>query len=138
MSRCILARVQVQPDLTHLAFSVDSLEGFARHLDSLGLKFSDGPTMRPGGGGFAFIDAPEGYEIELIELPKSRARWPSSMQHRQRIGLAHELGVQVQIKIQSPVGFGVVHGAGHQDVGGVMVALGFDQAGVKGGQFGVA
>ena len=59
--------VQVQPDLTHLAFSVESLEGFARHLESLGLKYSDGPTMRPGGGGFAFIDAPEGYEIELIE-----------------------------------------------------------------------
>src|SRR5580698_2623018 len=64
--------VQVQADLTHLAFSVDSLEGFARHLASLGLKFSDGPTMRPGGnGGIAFIDAPEGYEIELIELPKT-------------------------------------------------------------------
>ncbi len=63
--------VQVQPDLTHLAFSVDSLEGFARHLDYLGLKFSDGPTLRPGGGGFAFIDAPEGYEIELIEPSKT-------------------------------------------------------------------
>jgi lactoylglutathione lyase len=60
--------VQVQPDLTHLAFEVDSLEAFGRHLASLGLKYSDGPTMRPGGGGFAFIDAPEGYEIELIEL----------------------------------------------------------------------
>ena len=65
--------VQVQPDLTHLAFSVDSLQEFGRHLDSLGLKYSDGPTMRPGGGGFAFIDAPEGYEIELIESPKSPA-----------------------------------------------------------------
>ena len=64
--------VRVQPDLTHLAFSVDSLEEFGRHLATLGLKYSDGPTLRPGGGGgFAFIDAPEGYEIELIELPKS-------------------------------------------------------------------
>jgi lactoylglutathione lyase len=66
--------VQVQPDLTHLAFSVDSLEEFGRHLDSLGLKYSDGPTMRPGGGGFAFIDAPEGYEIELIESPQTPGR----------------------------------------------------------------
>ena len=66
--------VQVQPDLTHLAFSVDSLEGFGRHLESLGLKYSDGPTMRPGGGGFAFIDAPEGYEIELIESSKSAGK----------------------------------------------------------------
>ncbi len=64
--------VQVQPDLTHLGFEVDSLEEFARHLASLGLKYSDGPHMRPGGGGFAFIDAPEGYEIELIELSRNK------------------------------------------------------------------
>lgn len=60
--------VQVQPDLTHLAFEVDSLEQFGRHLSSLGLSYSDGPHMRPdGSGGIAFIDAPEGYEIELIQ-----------------------------------------------------------------------
>ncbi|HEX4122029.1 MAG TPA: VOC family protein [Verrucomicrobiae bacterium] len=64
--------VQVQPDLTHLAFEVDSLDAFGKHLASLGLKFSDGPTMRPGGGGFAFIDAPEGYEIELLEQPRNK------------------------------------------------------------------
>ena len=63
--------VQVQPDLTHLGFEVESLEEFGRHLASLGLQYSDGPTPRPGGGGFAFIDAPEGYEIELIEQPAS-------------------------------------------------------------------
>ena len=60
--------VQVQPDLTHLAFEVDSLEEFGRHLASLGLKYSDGPTVKENGGGFAFIDAPEGYEIELIQI----------------------------------------------------------------------
>jgi len=59
--------VVVGPDLTHLAFEVDSLEQFGQHLASLGLKYSDGPTLKPDGGGFAFIDAPEGYEIELIE-----------------------------------------------------------------------
>jgi lactoylglutathione lyase len=64
--------VQVPPDLTHLAFEVESLEAFARHLAALGLKYSDGPSMRPNGGGFAFIDAPEGYEIELIEQPKGK------------------------------------------------------------------
>lgn len=62
--------VQVQPDLTHLAFEVDSLQDFARHLASHGLTFSDGPTMKENGGGFAFIDAPEGYEIELIQVGK--------------------------------------------------------------------
>lgn len=62
--------VQVQPDLTHLAFQVDSLAEFGKHLESLGLKFSDGPHMKEAGGGIAFIDAPEGYEIELIEMTK--------------------------------------------------------------------
>jgi lactoylglutathione lyase len=60
--------VQVQPDLTHLAFEVENLEAFGQHLARLGLKYSDGPTYKPdGSGGFAFIDAPEGYEIELIQ-----------------------------------------------------------------------
>jgi len=62
--------VQVQPDLTHLAFQVDSLEEFGRHLVRLGLKFSDGPHLKPDGSGIAFIDAPEGYEIELIQMAK--------------------------------------------------------------------
>jgi lactoylglutathione lyase len=59
--------VRVQPDLTHLAFEVESLEEFGRHLARHGLKYSDGPTMSADGGGLAFIDAPEGYEIELIQ-----------------------------------------------------------------------
>ena len=62
--------VQVQPDLTHLAFEVDSLETFAQHLAKFGLKYSDGPTLKPDGSGFAFIDAPEGYEIELMQKGK--------------------------------------------------------------------
>lgn len=59
--------VQVQPDLTHLAFLVDSLDDFAKHLATLGIKYSDGPTTTSTGTKFAFVDAPEGYEIELIE-----------------------------------------------------------------------
>ncbi len=59
--------VSVQPDLTHLAFEVDSLDEFARYLAGLGLKYSDGPTTSSSGTTFAFIDAPEGYEIELIQ-----------------------------------------------------------------------
>ena len=59
--------VQVQPDLTHLAFAVDSLEEFGKHLASRGLAYSDGPHWDRAGGGIAFVDAPEGYEIELIQ-----------------------------------------------------------------------
>jgi lactoylglutathione lyase len=62
--------VQVQPDLTHLAFAVDSLEDFGKHLVKLGLAYSDGPHFDAEGGGIAFIDAPEGYEIELIQPAK--------------------------------------------------------------------
>ena len=59
--------VQVQEDLTHLAFEVESLVEFEKHIQSLGVEYSDGPHMKDSGGGFAFIDAPEGYEVELIE-----------------------------------------------------------------------
>jgi lactoylglutathione lyase len=67
--------VQVQPDLTHLAFEVESLETFGQHLARLGLKYSDGPTASSSGSVFAFVDAPEGYEIELIQKSKTN---PSS------------------------------------------------------------
>ena len=63
--------VQVQPDLTHIAFEVASLEEFGRHLARLGLKYSDGPDLSADGGGIAFIDAPEGYEIELIQMSRT-------------------------------------------------------------------
>lgn len=63
--------VQVQADLTHLAFEVDSLADFGKHLAKFGLKYSDGPTLKPDGSGFAFIDAPEGYEIELMQRAKA-------------------------------------------------------------------
>ena len=62
--------VQVQPDLTHLAFEVESLEKFGKHLASKGIKYSDGPHLKPDGSGIAFIDAPEGYEIELMQFSK--------------------------------------------------------------------
>jgi lactoylglutathione lyase len=59
--------VQVQSDLTHLAFEVNDLVQFEQHLHKLGLKYSDGPHLKEDGSGFAFIDAPEGYEIELMQ-----------------------------------------------------------------------
>jgi lactoylglutathione lyase len=59
--------VKVQPDLTHLAFEVASIAEFEKHLAQHGLKFSDGPTVTAIGKIIAFIDAPEGYEIELIQ-----------------------------------------------------------------------
>jgi len=57
----------VGPDLTHLAFEVDDLEKFAREAAAKGYPLSDGPHQSSGGSKIAFIDAPEGYEIELIQ-----------------------------------------------------------------------
>src|ERR1700757_323472 len=59
--------VVVGPDLTHLAFEVDNLEEFARESAKKGYPLSDGPHAHGKGGAIAFIDAPEGYEIELIQ-----------------------------------------------------------------------
>ncbi len=59
--------VVVQPDLMHLAFEVADLMAFAATLKVKGYTLSDGPTRTSSGSIIAFIDAPEGYEIELIE-----------------------------------------------------------------------
>jgi lactoylglutathione lyase len=58
--------IVVGPDLTHLAFEVDDLEKFAKEAEAKGYPLSDGPHST-GSDKIAFIDAPEGYEIELIE-----------------------------------------------------------------------
>jgi lactoylglutathione lyase len=67
--------VEVQTDLTHLAFEVDDLKEFATHLESFGIQYSDGPHLKEDGSGFAFIDAPEGYEIELMQRGRTGASY---------------------------------------------------------------
>jgi len=59
--------VVVPPDLVHLAFEVEDLYAFGHHSAALGYPFTDGPTRTSSGSLIAFIDAPEGYEIELIQ-----------------------------------------------------------------------
>jgi lactoylglutathione lyase len=62
--------VEVQADLTHLAFEVDDIEAFGKDAAAKGYPFSEGPTPTSSGSKIAFIDGPEGYEIELIEKGK--------------------------------------------------------------------
>ncbi len=62
--------VHVQADLTHLAFEVEDLDAFAKEAAAKGYPLSDGPTVTGSGSKIAFIDGPEGYEIELIEKKK--------------------------------------------------------------------
>ncbi len=61
------ASVAVQPDLIHIAFEIDDLVTFAEGLKQKGIALSDGPTKTDSGSVIAFIDAPEGYEVELIQ-----------------------------------------------------------------------
>ena len=61
--------VKVQEDLVHLAFEVDDLEETIRALTAQSVRITDGPTESSSGSRFIFIDAPDGYEVELIQRP---------------------------------------------------------------------
>jgi len=62
--------VKVQEDLVHLAFQVENLDDTMASLTAKGVTITDGPTKTSSGSRFLFIDAPDGYEIELIERPQ--------------------------------------------------------------------
>jgi lactoylglutathione lyase len=61
--------VKVQEDLVHLAFQVENLDATIAALTQQGIRMTDGPTTTSSGSRFIFIDAPDGYEVELIERP---------------------------------------------------------------------
>ncbi|MEE8494253.1 MAG: VOC family protein [Nitrospirales bacterium] len=65
--------VRVQEDLVHLAFQVDNLDETIHALGAKQVTITDGPTRTSSGNRFIFIDAPDGYEIELIERPPGTA-----------------------------------------------------------------
>ena len=55
----------------HLAFTVQSVENFSRHLDSLGIKYGNWaqstkePQLRPDGIKQIYLQDPDGYWIEI-------------------------------------------------------------------------
>jgi lactoylglutathione lyase len=59
--------VIVQEDLVHLAFQVENLDNAIEQLGAKQIRITDGPTTTSSGSRFIFIDAPDGYEVELIE-----------------------------------------------------------------------
>ena len=61
--------VSVQEDLVHLAFQVENMDDTITTLTAKGITITDGPTATSSGSRFIFIDAPDGYEVELIERP---------------------------------------------------------------------
>ena len=63
-------KVEVQEDLVHLAFEVDDLDQMIRRLKEKGIPITDTPTITSSGTRLFFIEAPDRYEVELIEKPK--------------------------------------------------------------------
>jgi lactoylglutathione lyase len=61
--------VTVQEDLVHLAFQVENMDDTIATLTVKGITITDGPTTTSSSSRFIFIDAPDGYEVELIERP---------------------------------------------------------------------
>jgi lactoylglutathione lyase len=57
----------------HVAYDVDSIENIQTRLRAHGYDLSWGPGESPSGKlRMAFVDDPDGYEIELLEEMKSR------------------------------------------------------------------
>src|SRR5260221_1318394 len=54
---------------------------------------------------------------------RRQTRLNGSMQHRQRVGLADQFCVQIEVPVQAPIRFSLINGAGHQKIGRVVVAL---------------
>ena len=58
-------------DIFHMAFEVSDLRQVGKRLEELGIAFTDGPHFSADGSALAFIDDPDGYEIELLQPGRS-------------------------------------------------------------------
>src|SRR5882672_6651279 len=81
----------------------------------------------------------KGYLLAGAKPALSWNKFPerTSVQHRMRIRHANQFRVEVEIKIQTAIAFWRINGAGHEQIGGVVVPFGLHQAGVKTGQLGI-
>lgn len=57
---------QLPEDIFHLAFRVDDMQATLERMRQAGVKVTEEPSERSGGGWMAFIEDPDGYEIELL------------------------------------------------------------------------
>ncbi|MBY0451289.1 MAG: VOC family protein [Cyanobacteria bacterium] len=62
------ADFKLDEDIFHLAFRVENMEKTIASLESAGVKITEAPSERSKGGWMAFIEDPDGYEIELLEF----------------------------------------------------------------------
>ncbi len=56
-------------DIFHIALAVRDLRQVGEELGKRGIPFTDGPHFSERGSALAFIDDPDGYEIELLQEP---------------------------------------------------------------------
>lgn len=56
-------------DIFHLAFRVEDMPTAIERLRQSGVKITEEPMGRSNGGDMAFIEDPDGYEIELLSFP---------------------------------------------------------------------
>lgn len=57
---------QLPEDIFHLAFRVDNMETAIAQMQAANVKITEAPVQRREGGWMAFIEDPDGYEIELL------------------------------------------------------------------------
>lgn len=53
-------------DIFHLAFSVEDMDAVIQNMRAEGVKITEEPSGRRESGQMAFIEDPDGYEIELL------------------------------------------------------------------------
>ncbi|MGB9937844.1 MAG: VOC family protein [Methanobacterium sp.] len=53
-----------------VGIEVDDMDAEIQKLKSNGVELASGPFGAPGGPKIAFLDAPDGVQIELIQVPK--------------------------------------------------------------------
>lgn len=57
---------KLDEDIFHLAFEVDNMDRTLASMRAGGVKVTEDPSPRSSGGYMAFIEDPNGYEIELL------------------------------------------------------------------------
>lgn len=63
---------QLAEDIFHLAFQVPDMNATLAKLREAGVKITEEPSQGSSGGMMAFIEDPDGYEIELLDYSPSR------------------------------------------------------------------
>jgi lactoylglutathione lyase len=59
---------QLAEDIFHLAFRVEDMTETIQQMRADGVKITEEPSGRSGNGDMAFIEDPDGYEIELLSF----------------------------------------------------------------------